>query len=93
MEGYMISSGHPALNIIGPAVALNADVAAALLANELENHRGRSPLFILPVDQAKLVRLAYEWGARNVELHLCQVRGSFQPFRGVVMPTFVLETG
>jgi GNAT superfamily N-acetyltransferase len=93
LEGYIVSSGHRALNILGPAVASNEDVAAALLLRELDRYRGRTPLFILPVDCPRLVRLAYAWGARNVELHLCQVRGSFQPFRGVAMPTFLLETG
>jgi RimJ/RimL family protein N-acetyltransferase len=92
IEGFVISSGHAALNILGPAAALNEDVAAALLLHELNHYRGRSPLFILPVDRPKLVRQVYNWGARNVELHLCQARGSFQPFSGVVMPTFLLET-
>jgi GNAT superfamily N-acetyltransferase len=92
IEGYMISSGHRVLNILGPAVASSDEVAAALLLRELDHYRGQRPLFIVPVDHPKLANLAYGWGARNVELHLCQVRGNFQPFRGVVMPTFVLET-
>lgn len=93
VEGFMISSGHEALNILGPLVARNEEIAAALLLRELDRYRGRTPLFILPVERRELVRLAYDCGARNVELHLCQVRGSFQPFRGVAMPTFLLETG
>lgn len=92
IAGYLISSGHRALNILGPAVATTDGVAAALLLNELDHYRGRTPLFILPADHPQLVRQAYEWGARNVELHLCQVRGAFQAFQGVVMPTFLLET-
>jgi GNAT superfamily N-acetyltransferase len=92
IKGYLISSGHAVLNILGPGAALGDEIAAALLLRELDCHRGRTPLFILPVDHPKLVSLAYEWGARNVELHLCQARGTFQPFRGVVMPTFLLET-
>ena len=93
IEGYLISSGHEALNVIGPGVARGNDAAAALLVRELDRYPGRAPLFILPVDHPGLVRLAYECGARNVELHLGQVRGSWQPFRGVSMPTFLLETG
>lgn len=92
IAGYMISSGHRALNILGPAVAATDGVAAALLLHELDQYRGRTPLFILPADHPRLVSQAYQWGARNVELHLCQVRGAFQPFAGVVMPTFLLET-
>jgi hypothetical protein len=92
VEGYLISSGHRALNILGPGAASSDEVAAALLLRELDHHRGRTTLFILPVDRPALVRQAYGWGARNVELHLCQVRGKFQTFRGVVMPTFLLES-
>ena len=92
IAGYMIASTHRALNILGPSVAVSDEVAAALLLNELDHHRGRTPLFILPTDHPQLVQQAYSWGARNVELHVCQVRGAFQPFQGVVLPTFLLET-
>lgn len=92
IDGYIISSGHKALNIVGPCVARTGEIAAALLLRQLDLYRGRTPLFILPADHPDLVRFAYDCGARNVELHLCQVRGSFEPFAGVVMPTFLLET-
>ena len=46
-----------------------------------------------PADRPQLVKQAYAWGARNCELHFCQVRGDFQPFRGISMPTFLPETG
>jgi hypothetical protein len=32
-------------------------------------------------------------GAHNVETHLVQVRGQFQPFNGVSLPSFLPETG
>ena len=92
MIGYMIASTHQALNILGPAAAMTDAVAAALLYNELDQHRGQSPLFILPADRPALVRQAYDWGACNVELHVSQVRGKAEPMRGVVLPTFLLET-
>ena len=50
-------------------------------------------MFLVPVDRPELVRRMYEWGAKNVEIHFCQVRGHFEPFDGVVMPTFMPETG
>lgn len=93
IEGFLISSGHRVLNILGPGAAANDKIAAALLLHELDAYRGRTPLFILPVDRTNLVRMAYGWGARNVELHLQQARGTFQPAHGVIMPTFLLETG
>ena len=92
VEGFMISSAHSAMNMLGPAVARTEDQAAALIARELDLHRGRSPVFLIPVECEKLVRQMYDWGARNCELHFCQVRGKFQPFKGINMPSFLLET-
>jgi GNAT superfamily N-acetyltransferase len=92
VEGYLAASSHAALPIVGPGVSRTEEAAAALLLGALDRYRGRTPLFILPVERRGLLSRAYQWGARNVELHLCQVRGEFQPFRGVAMPTFLLET-
>lgn len=48
---------------------------------------------MIPMDKRELVETLYEWGARNVETHLFQVRGKFQPFNGVNLPSFLPETG
>jgi GNAT superfamily N-acetyltransferase len=93
IDGFMISSAHPAMNMLGPCVARSESAAAALILGELDQHRGRSPVFLVPVDCPGLVRQMYEWGARNCELHFCQVRGEFRPFRGISMPSFLPETG
>jgi GNAT superfamily N-acetyltransferase len=93
IDGFIISSGHPAMNMLGPCVARSEGEAAALILRELDHHRGRVPVFLIPMDRPRLVRQLYDWGARNCELHLCQVRGEFQPFRGISMPTFLPETG
>lgn len=93
VDGFMISSGHPAMNLLGPCVARSEDHAIALIRRELDHHKGRTPVFLAPMDKEKLVRAMYELGARNCEMHFCQVRGKFQPFRGVNMPTFLPETG
>jgi hypothetical protein len=79
--------------MLGPCVALSEEAAAALILKELDQHKGRSPVFLIPVQCEKLVRKLYEAGARNCELHLCQVRGEFQPFQGISMPTFLPESG
>jgi GNAT superfamily N-acetyltransferase len=92
IDGFIISSAHPALTMLGPCVALSEEAAAALILRELEQHRGRSPVFLVPVERARLVRTMYDHGARNCELHFCQVRGEFQPFQGISMPTFLPET-
>ena len=93
IAGFMISSGHPAMNMLGPCVARSEPEAAALVLCGLDHYRGRSPVFLIPVDRPALVRQMYAWGARNCELHFCQVRGEFQPFRGISMPSFLPETG
>jgi hypothetical protein len=35
----------------------------------------------------------YSWGGRNCEIHFAQVRGGFRSFNGIVLPTFMPETG
>jgi len=81
------------MNMQGPCVARSRTGAATLIVRELDLYRGRAPLFIVPCEQAESVRQLYDWGVRNCELHLCQVRGKFQPFRGVSMPSFLPGTG
>lgn len=92
LDGYLIASGHAAMNIMGPLVARTEEDAIALLAHALDLYPGRAPLALVPMERRRIVEQMYDWGARNSELHLCQVRGEFQPFRGVSMPTFMLET-
>lgn len=93
LDGFLASIGHPLCNMIGPGVARTEEQAAALLLAELNQYSGRMPLFLVPVHCGELVQLAYGWGARNCELHVAQVRGDTQPFRGVSLPTFMPETG
>jgi len=92
VDGFMMSSAHPAMNMLGPGVARSWQGAAALIHCELGQHPGRSPVTLIPVEEEQLVRLLYGWGARNCELHFCQVRGGYQPFRGINIPTFLMET-
>jgi GNAT superfamily N-acetyltransferase len=93
LDGFLASVAHPGSNMLGPGVVRTQDGAAALLLAELDQQRGRSPVFLLPVECDELVRRVYAWGGRNVEVHFHQVRGTFQPFRGVNLPTFMPETG
>ena len=92
IEGFLASSAHPAFNMLGPGIMKSSAAAAPLIFTELNLYPGRSPVFLLPVDQVQLVRMMYAWGARNCELHFCQVRGEYQPYRGINIPTFLLET-
>jgi GNAT superfamily N-acetyltransferase len=93
IDGWTLSVRHPALSMVGPCVARTQGQAAALVGRALDRFRGGVAVFLAPVECADLVREMYAWGARNCELHFCQVRGVFQPFRGVNMPTFLPETG
>ncbi len=93
IDGFIVSCSHPAMNMLGPCLARTEREAAALILCELDHHRGRMPVFLVPVERHGLVRQMYEWGARNCELHFCQVRGEFKPFQGISMPTFLPETG
>lgn len=92
LDGFLIASDHPASNMLGPCVARNEDAAIALLHVAFNGFPGRCPVCVVPMDQQKLVRQMYDWGAKNCEMHFCQVRGEFQPFRGVNIPAFLPET-
>jgi GNAT superfamily N-acetyltransferase len=92
LDGFMASCAHPGCNMIGPGLARTPDQAAVLLLTELDRHRGRRPVFLVPVDCPGLVQQAYRWGARNCEMHFSQVRGSCPPSQGVDLPTFLPES-
>lgn len=92
LDGWIVSSAHPGVNMIGPCIAKDTTTALALLLRELDRHRGRQPVFLVPVECSEMVKELYHRGARNCELHLGQVRGTWQPMRGVSMPTFLPET-
>lgn len=93
IDGFLCSVAHPASTMLGPGAMRTDDAAAALILAELNHRRGLSPVFLIPVDRPKLVQQVYAWGGRNCEIHFAQVRGAFTPFKGIVMPTFMPETG
>lgn len=93
LEGFLISSRHPASSRLGPCVALSESQATALIVRALERYRGGCAYLLVPVDCERLVRQMYGWGARNSELCFGQVRGKFKPAQGVNMPAFLPETG
>jgi GNAT superfamily N-acetyltransferase len=93
IDGFLVSCGSSALNMIGPGVASTQDQAAALFYDQLNSQRGRCPVLLAPVSCGTLVRQLYLWGARNCEMHVAQSHGPFQTPAGVVMPTFLPESG
>lgn len=92
IEGFLIAVTHAASNMLGPGVSRRAEIAAALIATERQKHTG-NPVFIVPMAEAELVATLYGWGAKNCELHVAQVHGAWTAPTGIVMPTFLPETG
>jgi len=93
IDGFLVSCGADAFNMLGPGVARSEAQAAALIYTELDQYRGRMPVFLVPVSCGELVQQLYRWGARNCEMHVAQAYGTATPPRGVTMPTFLPETG
>jgi GNAT superfamily N-acetyltransferase len=93
LDGFLVSVAHPASNMLGPGIMRTAEHAAALIAAELDHNRGRQPVWLVPSQCEPLVRTMYAWGAVNCELHLAQARGAWTPPTGIVLPTFMPETG
>jgi GNAT superfamily N-acetyltransferase len=93
VSGFAISVKCPALNMIGPCVARSEEDALALVRRQLDTFAGQVPLFLVPMQKRHMVETLYSWGARNIETHLYQVRGSYTECAGVNMPSFLPETG
>ena len=92
LEGFLASCGHRGCNMIGPGAALTPEAMLPLLAAELDRHRGRTPVLLMPVQCTELVQTMYHLGARNCETHFSQVRGAASPIHGVHIPTFLPES-
>ncbi len=93
LDGFLVASHHPACTMLGPGVARDEATAAALVWRALDAMRGLSPVFLVPSQAHALVQQCYQWGARNVELHVAQARGTVFPARGIAFPTFLPESG
>ena len=93
LDGFLCSIDHPGSNMLGPGVMRSDEGALALIHAQLDAMPERQPVFLVPARAAKLIAGLYQWGARNCEMHVAQVRGESQEFRGISMPTFMPETG
>lgn len=93
IDGWLSSVDHAGCRMIGPGVMRDENAALALLHMQLSQARGGSPVFLIGTHESYLIAELYKWGARNVEIHFAQVRGSFSPPGGIIMPTFLPESG
>lgn len=92
LGGYIVSVNDPGSNMLGPGLARDETLAAALVRGELNYHRGCSPIWLVPSGSRKLVDAMYAMGAKNCDLHVSQVLGDYVPETGIVLPTFMPET-
>jgi GNAT superfamily N-acetyltransferase len=93
LGGFLVSVNDPGSNMLGPGLARDEALAAALVRGELNFHRGCSPVWLIPSCSRSLVDAMYALGAKNCELHITQVLGDYTPETGIVFPTFMPETG
>jgi len=93
LGGFLASVNDPSINMLGPGLARDEMMTAALVRGELNFHRGRSPVWLVPSCSQKLVAAMYAIGAKNCDLHISQVLGDYTPETGVVLPTSLPETG
>ena len=78
---------------LGPGLMRDEGAALALLGAQLSAPGWGRAVFLVPSRSAGLVAALYGAGARNVELHVAQVRGRGREVGGVVIPTFLPESG
>ena len=91
--GFLGSYHQGTTIMIGPGWMENDADALALLTAQLHHHAPGNPVFLVPVRATSLVASLYAAGARNVELHTAQVRGRAVAPQGIIIPTFLPETG
>jgi GNAT superfamily N-acetyltransferase len=93
LNGFLFSIKHPGSCMLGPGVMRGEEEAASLIAAQLRHFGDLTPVFLVPSRARDLLQTLYRWGARNCEIHLAQVRGEAKTPDGIVMPTFMPETG
>lgn len=93
IDGFLFSVNHPGSRLLGPGVMKSDEAAASLIACQLATFEKETPVFLVPSRASGLIQTLYKWGARNCEIHLSQVLGEACEPKGIVMPTFMPETG
>ena len=93
LDGFLASVNHPASRMLGPGTSRTDAQMAALIRAESARFGESPPVMVVPAERAALIQTLYGRGARNLELHVGQVRGVWQAPAGVWLPTFLPETG
>ncbi|MES2470342.1 MAG: GNAT family N-acetyltransferase [Verrucomicrobiota bacterium] len=93
LRGFLGSIAHGGTQMLGPGLMQTEEDALALICAQLHHHAPGNPVILVPARAAGLVASLYRAGARNVELHVAQVRGTGREPDGIVIPTFLPESG
>lgn len=93
ITGFLFSINHPGSRLLGPGVMRDDEAAFHLITAQLSHFEDHPPVFLVPARETKLTQRLYALGARNLEIHLSQVLGEAMTPAGIVMPTFMPETG
>ena len=93
LSGYLSSINDGTTAMIGPGGMEDDAGALALLTAQLHHHVPATPVLLVPARATQLIASLYQAGARNLELHTAQVRGSSREPQGIIIPTFLPESG
>ncbi len=93
IRGFLGSIAHGDTQMLGPGLMQTEEEALALISAQLHHHAPGNPVILVPVRAAGLVASLYGSGARNVELHVAQMRGTGREPDGIVIPTLLPESG
>ncbi len=93
VRGFLSSIAAGGTWMLGPGAMRDEADALALITAQLEAHAPGNPVVLVPARATELVQALYAAGARNVELHVAQVRGTAAEPKGIVIPTFLPESG
>jgi GNAT superfamily N-acetyltransferase len=94
ITGFLCSIDHPNMRMLGPGVSRREETSLALIHHELHHsRRGQSLVFLVPTSSSTMVKELYLWGARNIEIHFSQALGKTAGTTGIVIPTFMPESG
>ncbi|MGL6196907.1 MAG: GNAT family N-acetyltransferase, partial [Thermoguttaceae bacterium] len=89
IDGFLSSINDPGSNMLGPGIARTESQAIALVCAELNQHKGKTPAFLVPSHAKEVLKVLYGLGAKNFEINVSQVYGDWKPATGIVFPTFM----
>ena len=93
LTGFLSSINDGTTVMIGPGCMEDDAGALALLTAQLHHRAPAAPVLLVPARATGLIASLYQAGARNLELHTAQVRGPSLEPQGIVIPTFLPESG